>query len=155
MSKFKSDWVERNIVYKRIGGADASPHYKQVERPVIVVLCGSSRFKEQFDLANYRETMAGKIVLSIGFAGHRQKFVDGYLVDMPHGEQFGCTAEQKVELDKLHKRKIELADEVLIISVGGYVGSSTRSEIDHAVKLGKTVRWMEESAEKNYLEGAR
>jgi hypothetical protein len=52
----------------------------------------------------------------------------------------------KTALDELHKRKIELADEVLVLNVGGYIGKSTRSEIDHAERLGKPVRYLESTA---------
>jgi hypothetical protein len=104
-------------------------------RPRIVCLCGSTRFHEAFMRANYEETMAGRIVLSVGFFMHRP--------DTAHGEALGCTPEQKVALDVLHKQKIDLADEVLILNVGGYVGESTRSELEHARAQGKPVRWLE------------
>jgi hypothetical protein len=102
----------------------------------IVCLCGSTRFYREYQRANYDETMDGKIVLSVG---HYPNAPD----DGPHAERLGCTAEQKIALDELHKDKIDLADEVLILNVGGYVGSSTRSEIAHAIKAGKRLRWLE------------
>ena len=43
----------------------------------------------------------------------------------------------------LHKQKIDMADEILVLNVGGYVGDSTRSEIEHAIARGKPVRWLE------------
>jgi hypothetical protein len=104
------------------------------DRPRIVVLCGSARFYDQFQEANYRLTMAGKIVLSIGFypdAEHGQ------------GEGVGLGSAEKVALDGLHKRKIDLADEVHVINVGGYIGASTRSEINYAEAAGKPVTYME------------
>jgi hypothetical protein len=104
-----------------------------VEMPTIVCLCGSTRFKAAFDEANYQETMAGRIVLSVGFASGNR-----------HGEDIGATPEQKVALDELHKRKIDLADEVLILNVGGYVGSSTQSELDYARAHAKKVRFLEQ-----------
>lgn len=107
----------------------------QKERPKIVCLCGSSRFYQQFVEANYRETMAGRIVLSIGFYPHAQNEI--------HGGEVGVTPEQKVALDELHKRKIDLADEVLVINVGGYIGESTGSEIQYALNRGKDVRFLE------------
>ena len=79
--------------------------------------------------------MAGRIVLSVGFYPHSQA--------QAHGEDVGCTPEQKVRLDELHLRKIDLADEILVLDVGGYVGESTSREIVHAVKTGKPVRWLE------------
>ena len=85
--------------------------------------------------ANYEETMAGNIVLSVGFFMHRP--------DTAHGEALGCTAEQKVKLDALHKQKIDLADEVLVLNVKGYIGESTSSEIEHAQNSGKKIRYLE------------
>jgi hypothetical protein len=102
--------------------------------PSIVCLCGSTRFAEAFRKANYEETMAGRIVLSVGFYPHSSEI---------HGEGVGCTADQKAALDELHKRKVELADEVLILNVGGYIGSSTRGELEHAREMGKVVRFLE------------
>jgi hypothetical protein len=107
-------------------------------RPTVVCLCGSTRFYDQFQRAYYEETMAGRIVLSVGFYSHSS--------EKAHGEHVGCTPEQKVALDELHKRKIDLADEVLILNVGGYVGESTRSELEYAEAHGKAVRWLEPAA---------
>lgn len=106
--------------------------------PKIVCLCGSTRFYEYFQRANYEETMAGRIVLSVGFYPHAQQ--------QAHGEHLGCTPEQKIGLDALHFRKIELADEILVLNVGGYVGESTRNEINYARALGKPIRWLESAA---------
>ena len=107
-------------------------------RPKIVCLCGSARFYDAFQKANYEETMAGKIVLSVG---HYPHIKDGAVVE--HGQNYGCTPEQKVKLDELHLRKIDMADEVLILNVGGYIGESTRRELDHAKGTGKVVRFLE------------
>lgn len=106
------------------------------ERPKIVCLCGSTRFYEEFTEQNYLETMKGNIVLSVGFFSHSSKTA--------HGQSLGATPEQKIALDELHKRKIDLADEILVINVDGYVGESTRSEIDYAKKHGKVIRYLEE-----------
>lgn len=111
-----------------------------------MVLCGSTRFYREFQRANYLETMAGRIVLSVGFyrpspesEAERQRYEH-------HGENIGCTPEQKLALDALHFRKIELADEVLVLNVAGYIGESTRNEIAHARSLGKPIRFLEPEA---------
>lgn len=106
---------------------------KGLEGPKIVCLCGSSRFYKEFQEANYELTMAGFIVLSLGFYPHSDV----------HHEGVGCTPEQKEELDRLHMRKIELADEVLVLNKDGYIGDSTRREIAHAASLGKVIRYLE------------
>jgi hypothetical protein len=122
----------RQVREFRTRTAKAEP--ESAARPRIVCLCGSTRFYQQFKEANYRETMAGKIVLSVGFYPHAQV--------QEHGQHIGVTDEQKLALDELHKRKIDLADEVLVLNVGGYIGSSTRGEIEHAKKTGKTIRYL-------------
>lgn len=104
-------------------------------RPPIVCLCGSSRFYREYQEAEYRETMAGRIYLSIGFYPHAAAEM--------HGEGVGHNGAEKVALDELHKRKIDLADEVLVLNVGGYIGDSTRSEVAYANNHGKPVRWLE------------
>jgi hypothetical protein len=75
-------------------------------------------------------------VLSVGFYPHAS-------AEHGHGEGVGHDSTEKVALDELHKRKIDLADEVLVLNVGGYIGSSTRSEIEYAEKLGRPVRYLE------------
>lgn len=105
-------------------------------KPTITVLCGSTRFYDQFQQANYDLTMAGHIVLSVGFYPHAK-------AEHGHGEGVGHDSTEKVALDELHKRKIDLADEVLVLNIGGYIGDSTRSEIAYAEKLGKPVRYLE------------
>jgi hypothetical protein len=131
-------------------------------RPLVVVLCGSTRFKDSFIEANFRETMAGRIVLSVGWFGH----ADGHV--------YTPTAEEKAALDELHLRKIDRADEVLVVNppcricVGcgkpcgvtewgnsdccaedtikdSYVGESTRREIAYAEAKGKPVRYLRPS----------
>lgn len=108
---------------------------QQPDRPRIVCLCGSTRFYQQFKEINYQETMAGNIVLSVGFAPTKE-----------HGETIGCSPEQKELLDQVYLKKIELADEIFVINVGRYVGESTAREIKHAVKLRKKIRWLEHDA---------
>lgn len=102
--------------------------------PKIVCLCGSTRFIEAFQEANLRETLAGNIVLSVGCNTKSDKDL------MAAGV---LSSDIKEDLDELHKRKIDLADEVIILNVGGYIGSSTRSEIDYANTKGKKVSYLE------------
>ena len=101
-----------------------------MDRPIIVCLCGSTRFSEAFREANLRETLAGKIVLSIG-------------ADFKSDDALGLTAEDKHRLDALHLRKIELADEVLFLNVGGYLGRSSLIEYFYAANIGKEIRLLE------------
>lgn len=111
---------------------------QRVERPVVVCLCGSTRFATTFHEANLRETLAGRIVLSIGC--DTKSDADLLLVGL-------LTEADKAQLDELHLRKIDLCDEVLVLNVGGYIGQSTRREIAYARRLGKPVRWWESAVE--------
>lgn len=106
-------------------------------RPRIVCLCGSTRFYEVFQQANFRETLNDKIVLTIGidtkadeelFAGWGKAEVEAL----------------KAKLDDLHLRKIDLADEVLILNADGYIGQSTAREWAYAREQGKRIRfWLD------------
>lgn len=102
----------------------------RLERPKIVCLCGSGRFKDVFEQAEFTETLAGKIVLTI----------ECNTKDVARTEGLSS---YKPMLDELHLRKIDLADEVLILNVGKYIGDSTKREIDYAQKLGKVIRYLE------------
>lgn len=103
----------------------------------IVCLCGSTRFWREFQKASLRETLAGKIVLSIGAASGTD---DEHFGNLPREEYDRV----KRELDDLHLDKIVMSDEVLILNVGGYIGESTRRELDYARFLGKDVRFLED-----------
>jgi hypothetical protein len=98
-------------------------------RPTVVCLCGSTRFIDAFRQAEFDETLAGRIVLTIG-------------CDTKSDDMLNLGPDVKERLDELHKRKIDLADEVLILNVGGYVGKSTHSELVYAREHGKRVRWL-------------
>jgi hypothetical protein len=119
----------------RYAGRQGEFHPAIPSRPMVVCLCGSTRFYEAFQRANCEETIAGRIVLSVGFYPHSS--------ERAHGQSVGCDDEQKKALDRLHLRKIDMADEVLVLNVGGYIGESTRREILHAVGTGKAVRYLE------------
>ncbi len=96
----------------------------------VITLCGSARFKDAFMEAQKRLTLAGNIVISVGLFGHS-------------GDEEVWTEGIKDMLDDMHKRKIDMADEIFVINVGGYIGSSTRSEIEYAKTMGKAVRYLE------------
>ena len=104
----------------------------------VITLCGSTRFKEQFMEAQKRLTLEGNIVISVGLFGHAgaQEVWDGM--------DEGTLSKTKEMLDDMHKRKIDMADEIYVINVGGYIGDSTRSEIQYAEEHGKTVRYYQE-----------
>lgn len=94
----------------------------------IITLCGSTKFKEDFERVNRELTLAGNIVISVGAFGHA-------------GDIF--SDDQKVMLDDIHKRKIDMADAIYVINKGGYIGESTKSEIKYALEHNKQVMFME------------
>ena len=98
----------------------------------VITLCGSTRFKDAFLQEQKRLTLEGNIVLSVGLFGHS-------------GDDEVWTEGTKAMLDDMHKRKIDMADEIFVINVGGYIGESTRSEIAYAQSTGKAVRYLEET----------
>ena len=96
----------------------------------IITLCGSTKFKDEFIAAQKRLTLEGNIVISVGLFGHS-------------GDNEVWSKSTKPMLDDMHKRKIDLADEIFVINVGGYIGSSTNSEIEYALKTNKSVKYLE------------
>ena len=104
----------------------------------VITLCGSTRFKDAFMEANKRLTLAGNIVISVGLFGHAGDS------EVWENMDEGTLTRTKEMLDDMHKRKIDMADEIFVINVGGYIGDSTRSEIAYAKATGKGVRYLEE-----------
>ncbi len=103
----------------------------------VITLCGSTRFKDDFMRVQKELTLKGNIVISVGLFGHSG---DDEVWD---GMDEGALSKTKEMLDDMHKRKIDMADEIFVINVGGYIGNSTRSEIEYAVKNGKKVNYLE------------
>jgi hypothetical protein len=102
----------------------------------VITLCGSTRFKDEFMEAQKRLTLEGNIVISVGLFGHSGDN------EVWENMDEGTLTKTKEMLDDMHRRKIDMADEVYIINVSGYIGDSTRSEIEYAKRTGKTVKYM-------------
>jgi len=96
----------------------------------VVTLCGSTRFKDEFLEAQKRLTLEGNVVISVGLFGHS-------------GDDEVWTEGVKDMLDRQHLAKIDLADEIFVINVGGYIGDSTRREIAYEEFKGKTITYLE------------
>jgi len=102
----------------------------------IICLCGSTRFTEQMLVKQWELTKQGHIVLS--WCAVPEWYFQGD--DKTHiGDQEGV----KEIVDEVHLRKIDIADEVFVLNIGGYIGESTRHEIEYARKLGKPINYME------------
>lgn len=96
----------------------------------VITLCGSTRFKEEFFAMQKKLTLEGNIVISVGLFGHS-------------GDDEVWTEGTKEMLDDMHKRKIDMADEIFVINKDHYIGSSTKSEIEYALAHGKVVNYLE------------
>ncbi|SNY72925.1 hypothetical protein [Paractinoplanes atraurantiacus] len=93
-------------------------------RAQVVTICGSTRFRAEIAEANRMLTLAGHLVLAPGVFGH-------------DGDEI--TEQQKQQLDRLHLAKIDLAGWIYVVNPGGYIGESTRREIDYARRTGKGI----------------
>lgn len=107
-------------------------------KPKVITLCGSSRFPDAFALATMHLSMQGNIVIGLSCFGH---------ADQPVGARFltqdaSDDAPTKKLVDELHFRKIDISDAIFVVNPGGYVGASTRREIDYARGQGKAVEWL-------------
>ena len=103
----------------------------------VITLCGSTRFKDEFMESQKRLTLEGNIVISVGLFGHAGD------AEVWENMDEGTLTKTKEMLDDMHKRKIDMADEIYVINVGGYIGSSTKSEIEYANATGKGIRYLE------------
>jgi len=95
----------------------------------VITLCGSTRFREEFLEAQKQLTLEGNIVISVGLFGHS-------------GDEEVWAENTKPMLDDMHFRKIDLSDGIFVVNPGGYIGSSTRNEIDYATLTGKSVTYL-------------
>ena len=104
----------------------------------VITLCGSTKFKDDFMREQKRLTLEGNIVISVGLFGHSGDS------EVWENMDEGTLTRTKEMLDDMHKRKIDMADEIFVINKDGYIGSSTRSEIEYAITTNKIVNFMEE-----------
>ena len=98
----------------------------------IIALCGSTRFYETFLEVNNKLTAQGYIVLSIGVVKSAAVMLDK------------SNSKLEVMLDELHKEKIAMSNAILVIDVNGYIGKSTKSEIEFAKKHSKKIYYLSE-----------
>lgn len=94
----------------------------------VITLCGSTKFKDDFIKAQKELTLQGYIVISVGLFGHS-------------GDNEALSDDIKEMLDDMHKRKIDMADEIMVINKNNYIGKSTQSEIDYAIKNNKLINY--------------
>lgn len=107
-----------------------------IENYKVITLCGSARFKEEFYKIQKELTLKGNIVLSLGL------FSKSGDSDVFENLDEKNISELKEMLSDIHKRKIDMADEIFVINVNGYIGDSTREEIEYATQMGKRVNYL-------------
>lgn len=95
----------------------------------VITLCGSTKFKDEFIEVQKRLTLEGNIVISVGLFGHS-------------GDSEVWTDGTKAMLDDMHFRKIDMADEIFVVNVNGYIGSSTKNEIEYARSKNKVINYL-------------
>ena len=100
----------------------------KLEECKVICLCGSTRFKKEFEEVNRALTLQGHIILAPGVFGHADKIM--------------ITEQQKKDLDKLHFEKIDISGCIYIVHREGYIGSSTKAEIEYAKNNGKPIFYM-------------
>jgi len=103
----------------------------------VITLCGSTKFKDEFLKVQKDLTLKGNIVISVGLFGHSGDN------EVWENMDEGTLTKTKEMLDDMHKRKIDMADEIFVINVNGYIGESTKSEIEYAILTGKIVNYLE------------
>ena len=104
----------------------------------VITLCGYTKFKDEFLKAQKDLSLKGNIVISVGLFGHSGDF------EVWENMDEGTITKTKEMLDDMHKRKIDMSDEIFVINVNGYIGDSTKSEIEYAIKTGKKVNYLED-----------
>ena len=103
----------------------------------VITLCGSTRFKDEFLKVQKELTLKGNIVISVGLFGHSGDN------EVWENMDDGALTKTKQMLDDMHKQKIDMSDEIFVINVGGYIGESTRNEIEYAKNNGKKISYLE------------
>ena len=95
----------------------------------VVVLCGSTRFKDEFEKVSRELTLSGYIVISLSVYSHY--------------DNLNLNKDQINMLTNIQYQKIDMADEIYVINKYGYMGSGTIKEIEYAKSKGKVIRYME------------
>lgn len=103
----------------------------------IITLCGSTKFKDEFMKVQEKLTLDGNIVLTPNFFSNIKKD--------------DIDEKTKKMLDEMHKQKIDMSDEIYVINVRGYIGESTKNEIEYAKARGKEVSFMENKKQNRNL----
>lgn len=121
---------KNGISYREIGFAKNYGGNK-VNKPKVIVICGSLRFQDEQMRQADRLELEGNAVISVVYPA-------------PGKDKDDLTPEQGEMLGKMHNYKIGLADAIFVVNPGGYIGNATRAEIEHAKSLGKEIMYLEQ-----------
>jgi hypothetical protein len=132
--QFLDKSMQKKGIYQFSFGTAISEYLNTIEAKErdfkVVTLCGSTRFKEQFLEVQKKLSLEGYIVLSVELFGHS-------------GDEEAWQPGTKEMLDRIHLRKIDMSDGIYVINVGGYIGESTKREIEYAFMNDKYIRYLE------------
>lgn len=95
----------------------------------VITLCGSTKFKETFENVQKDLTLQGNVIFSLDF--------------FSKSDNISITPDLEKLLFEIHLQKIDMSDEIFVINVDGYIGESTKKEIEYAKQKGKTVTYLE------------
>jgi hypothetical protein len=117
-------------LHNKLGVVDTSKYPKLCkEKHSVITLCGSTEFKDEFMKVQKKLTLEGNIVISLGVFGHH--------------DNENLTSNTIQMLENIHRLKIDMSDEIFVINKNGYIGESTKSEIEYAKSIGKNIRYLE------------
>jgi len=102
-----------------------------------ITLCGSTKFKNAFEIVNKILSLEGNVIYTVAFFTHKDNII--------------LTEYEKETLDRVHKKKIDNSEGIFVIDVDGYIGESTKSEIDYAKSKGKFVKYLSSFPDLKFL----
>ena len=91
----------------------------------VITVCGSYKFKKEMNEITEKMALKGNCMLTP--------------IELTKPNKEAYTKEEALMIDKMHKEKIKLSNTILVVNVGGYIGNSTKSEIEYAKSLNKEV----------------
>ena len=127
-NKIYLNYVEQDYIDKK-EEEESKKEWRKLKKYIIITLCGSINFKDEFLKVQEKLVLEGNIVFTPNFFDNIKK------------EEISL--ETKEMLDKMHKQKIDMSDEIYVINQGGYIGESTKLEIEYAKSKGKKITYLE------------
>ncbi|MDR2834399.1 MAG: hypothetical protein LBV67_11855 [Streptococcaceae bacterium] len=95
-----------------------------MKKAKVITICGSLKFTKEMQQVSEQLELAGNCVLSVIYP-----------------TKTNYTQEEIALFDQLHRQKIFMSDAIFVVNVNGYIGESTRNEIEFAKSLNKEVQF--------------